>query len=35
MFSVLSSYGCGGLDNELDMELEDDDEEAENFMEDR
>ncbi|KAA0723495.1 Repressor of RNA polymerase III transcription MAF1 -like protein [Triplophysa tibetana] len=32
--SVLSSYGCGGFDNELDMEL-DDDEEAENFTEDR
>lgn len=34
MLSVLSSYGCGGFDNELDMEL-DEDEEAENFSEDR
>lgn len=34
MFSVLSSYGCGGYDNELDMEL-DDDEETDGFTEDR
>uniref|UniRef100_A0A8C1GIW2 Repressor of RNA polymerase III transcription MAF1 n=1 Tax=Cyprinus carpio TaxID=7962 RepID=A0A8C1GIW2_CYPCA len=32
--SVLSSYGCSGLDNELDMEL-DDEEEVDSFMEDR
>ncbi|XDV18081.1 hypothetical protein PO909_023852 [Leuciscus waleckii] len=33
--SVLSSYGCSGLDNELDMELDDDEEEVDSFMEDR
>lgn len=35
LFSVLSSYGCSGLDNELDMELDDDEEEVDSFMEDR
>lgn len=32
--SVLSGYGCGCLDNELDMEL-DDEEEMDGFTEDR
>ncbi|KAK3546342.1 hypothetical protein QTP70_025750 [Hemibagrus guttatus] len=33
--SVLSSYGRGCLDNELDMELDDDEEEVDGFNEDR
>uniref|UniRef100_A0AAZ3Q134 Repressor of RNA polymerase III transcription MAF1 n=1 Tax=Oncorhynchus tshawytscha TaxID=74940 RepID=A0AAZ3Q134_ONCTS len=33
--SVLSGYGRGCLDNELDMELNDDEEEIEGFTEDR